>query len=91
MPRIPVFADGHPRVLDRVVREKELCAHDSSLRVRVGVIDESPQPSGHRDRVVVQEDQVVAGRSGRTVVAGGRKSRRPWMGDDANIVAKVEK
>jgi hypothetical protein len=80
----PVEPEDHSGVLDGVVRVEEFGADDGRLRMALGVPGERPQPAGARDRVVVEEDEIVPGRGGGAGVSGPSEPHSGGVGDDAD-------
>ena len=74
-------------MLDGVVRVEQLGADDGRPRMALRVPDERPEPAGARDRVVVEEDEIVAGRGRRAGVAGAGEPLARGMGDHADPFA----
>ena len=70
--RLAVLVDRDPGVLDRPVRIEQLAADDPDLLGPRGIPREGVEPAVERDRVVVEEDQMLARRHGRPVIAGSR-------------------
>ena len=69
VPRIAIFGDRHSSVLHGVVWEQQLAPDDSCPRLSIRIAHESVEPTFKGQRVVVQEDQVVAGRGRGSVIA----------------------
>src|SRR5438093_1506212 len=87
MPWISVLTDDHTGMLDRPVGEEKLAAHYRGLGVFISMCCESVEPSLLRDRVVVQEDEILTARQGRAFVACDGKPAGRAARDDTNGVA----
>ncbi len=74
MPGLAVFVDRQARVLDGVIREQELDANRGGFRVSIGVSHQRIQPAALSGGVVIEEDQVFAGRNRGGIVAGPGKA-----------------
>ncbi len=55
-----VLTDDYARVLDCLIGEQQLAANGSCRGVGQAVLDQSIQPTGLGQRVIIQEDEVIA-------------------------------
>jgi hypothetical protein len=91
VPRDAFLRDDDSCVLNRVVGIEQFAPDDRYMGCFVSVGDERVEPTGLGLRVVVQEDEVLAASDLRSRVAGLRKPRGGFVGDDANqVVARRE-
>ncbi len=86
VPRIPIEAYDDTGVLDRVVRIEHPRTDHGGVRMAVRISDERIEPTRLRDRVVVQEDQVLTGCGGGPSVACLREAPVLPSANHANAI-----
>src|SRR5258708_9693216 len=83
----PILANRYAGVLDRVVWEQQFATGNRGFRMHVRISHQGFQPFRLRYRIVIQEDQVLAMRDGRGVVARNCKALIDVVRDNTDAVA----
>src|SRR5579884_2274291 len=86
MARPEILANGHSGMLDRPVGVNQFASHHSNLGTSLDVLNHCVEPARERDRVVVEEDEVLAPSGGGSVIAGGRKPLVAGMRHNTDLI-----